>query len=233
MTSLSIIVPALNESAGIARAVEAAWALEPCEVLVVDGGSTDDTAARATAAGATVLAAPRGRAAQQNAGAARATGEVLLFLHADCWLAPEAREQLDTALADPATVAGAFRQRIDAPGAAYRLIERGNAARARWLGWAYGDQGLFFRRATFERLGPFPDVPLLEDWLLTRKLRRHARLRLLPGPLVVSPRRWQRHGVVRQTVRNWAILAAALCGVPPARLAGWYAPHTSEADRRS
>ena len=202
-----------------------AWQTGPHEVLVVDGGSRDDTAARAASAGARVLTSERGRALQQNCGARHATGEVLLFLHADCWLAPTGMGQLQQRLACPKIHWGAFRQQIEAPGAIYRLLEAGNAARVRWRGLPYGDQGIFVRRETFEAAGRFPEVRLMEDVLLMRKLRRLARPVLLEGPLHISPRRWVEHGPLRQTLRNTMLLAAARLGVAPNRLAEFYRPH--------
>ena len=225
MARISIIVPALNEAASIAAAVESASASRPHEILVVDGGSTDETPALAQEAGATVLGAMRGRGIQQNAGAGHATGDVLLFLHADTHLAADGCRQIEAALRDPRVLCGAFRQHIDAGQRRYRLLERGNAWRVRWLGLPYGDQGIFVRRSTFDQLGGFPEVPFMEDWLLMRRLRRLAWPVLLPGPLHVSARRWQRHGVLRQTLRNWCLTAAATAGVSPQRLARFYAPH--------
>jgi rSAM/selenodomain-associated transferase 2 len=225
MASISIIVPALNEAASIAAAVESAAACRPHEVVVVDGGSTDETAALAQEAGARVLHATRGRGIQQNTGARHATGDVLLFLHADTCLPPDGCRQIEEALRDPCVVCGAFWQHIDAAPRRYRWLEWGNAWRVRWLGVPYGDQGIFVRRAEFEQLGGFPEVPFMEDWLLMRRLRRLAWPVLLPGPLHVSARRWQRHGVVRQTLRNWCLTAAATAGVSPQRLTRFYGPH--------
>lgn len=225
---VSIIIPALDEAPGIGLAVDRAWATGAGEVIVVDGGSRDGTAELARAAGGAVIASVRGRGVQQNAGARQATGDVLLFLHADTWLDPDGLRQLDEALAAQRIACGAFSQRIEADGAAYRLIERGNAWRARWRGLPYGDQGIFVRRELFERLGGFPEAPLLEDLLFMKRLRRESRPVVLPGPLYVSPRRWQKHGLLRQTARNWLLLAAAGLGVSPARLACFYPPHSAE-----
>jgi rSAM/selenodomain-associated transferase 2 len=173
-----------------------------------------------------VIQSPPGRALQQNAGAAAARGPILLFQHADCWLAADSLRQIVRALNErPAAVAGAFRQRIAAQGPLYRLLEQGNAARVRWFGLAYGDQGIFVRRAIFEQIGGFAAVPLMEDVMLMRQLRRHGRPLLLPGPLHVSARRWRRQGVIRQTARNWCLLAAFFCGVSPASLARHYRRH--------
>lgn len=229
MVRISIIIPALNEATGIAEAVEHARACQPHEVLVVDGGSSDETRAIAQQSGATLLCGPPGRSLQQNLGARQATGDVLLFLHADTWLPPDGCRQIEIALENPRTVCGAFAQCIQAAGRRFRLLERGNAWRVRRLGLPYGDQGIFVRRETFDRLGGFPEVRLMEDWLLMRRLRRLSWPVLLPGPLHVSARRWQRHGVVRQTVRNWALVAAATLGVSPDRLVRFYAPHTPAA----
>jgi len=223
---LSVVIPALNEAANIARAVASAWHAGAAEVIVVDGGSDDGTAEIAGRLRCTLLTAPRGRAAQQNAGAGAATGEVLLFLHADNQLAAaDIADQVSTCLADPRRLHGALRQQIDSPQFSYRWLERGNAARVRWLGLPYGDQAIFVRRETFLQWGGFPDEPLLEDLILMQRLRRQAWPALLPGPVAVSPRRWQKHGVVGQTVRNWWLLARYAGGAKPADLAGHYRQH--------
>ena len=219
---ISIIIPVLNEAANIEQALHRAWATGPHAVIVVDGGSTDATVELADKLASQVIRSSRGRGTQQNLGARHATGEVLLFLHADNWLAPDGLRQLLAALLSRDVTFGAFRQRIEAPGRRFRLLERGNAYRvARW-GLPYGDQGIFLPKQTFDELGGFPDVPLMEDVLLSRTLRRRGWPVLLPGPLHVSPRRWQQYGVVRQTVRNWMLLAALNSGCSPARLASFY-----------
>ncbi len=223
--SVSVVIPALNEGERISASVALAWKLAPREVIVVDGGSVDGTAEMARSAGAQVCSSPAGRARQLNLGASRAAGECLLFLHADTWLAADGLSQIAEALADPHAQCGAFRQRIEAEGRRYRWLERGNAWRVRRRGLPYGDQGIFMRRALFESLGGFPEVRLMEDVLLMKRVRRRVWPVLLPGPLYVSARRWQRYGVIRQTARNWLLLAAAAAGVHPDRLAAFYAPH--------
>ncbi|HAB10957.1 MAG TPA: glycosyl transferase family 2, partial [Planctomycetaceae bacterium] len=145
--------------------------------------------------------------------------------HADCRLPADAAVQAEQILADPQVVGGAFRQRIDADGWLYRLLEKGNAWRARCRQVPYGDQGLFVRRECFEAVGGFPVVPLMDDVMLARALRRLGRLEFLEGPLVVNARRWEKQGVVRQTLRNWFLLAAWRCGVSLDRLAGFYRRH--------
>jgi rSAM/selenodomain-associated transferase 2 len=221
--STSIIIPTLNEEVLIGGAIEKARLLQPTEIIVVDGGSDDGTLAAAYPADQ-VVAAPRGRAAQQNAGASSASGDVLLFLHTDCWLAPGSLDQIATAITDPHCVGGCFRQRIDADGLRFRWLERGNTWRVRVSRVAYGDQGIFVRREVFKRMGGFPDLALMEDLYFTKRLRKEGRLALLEGPLHVSARRWEREGVVRQTARNWCLTLAARLGVSPNRLARFY-PH--------
>jgi rSAM/selenodomain-associated transferase 2 len=225
---VSVVIPALNESARIAQAVRSAWDLATpgglvVEVIVVEGGSDDGTDEVARQAGATVIRAPRGRGTQLSAGVEASTGEVLVVLHADNRLGPGVGPSLAAALRDERTVWGAFRQRIEAQGIAYRAIERGNAWRVSLLGLPYGDQAMFFRRRALDKSGGVPPIPLMEDVVLSQRMRKLARPVLLPGPVFVSPRRWQRRGALRQTAANWVLLAKFLAGVPAERLAADYA----------
>ena len=220
--TVSVILPTLNEAAVLARALQAVRRQRPREMIVADGGSTDGT--EAVAAGADLfLRAPRGRAIQMNAGAARARGEVLLFLHADCTLEAGALAAAERCLRRPDVAAGCFTMAVDAAGPLYRLIDACATARVRLTGLAYGDQGLFVRRGQFERLGGFAPVSFMEDVLLSRRLRRLGRVVVARPRIFVSPRRWEAEGVVRQTLRNWALTALAAAGVHPDRLAGHYA----------
>jgi rSAM/selenodomain-associated transferase 2 len=220
--SVSIIIPALNEASLIGSAIDSAMAADPLEIIVVDGGSTDGTQDLIRRRPCIVLDCQPGRAIQQNLGARHARGDVLLFLHADSKVDPSAVKQLEQALRNSHIISGAFRQVIDAPQPIYGWIARGNSLRVQLLGLPYGDQGIFVRRRTFEELGGFPEVTLMEDVLLSKALRRIARPILLPGPVYVSPRRWQRRGPVRQTLRNWSLLGALFLGVHPSRLAPHY-----------
>jgi len=222
---VSFIIPALNEAERIARAIETAWIAGASEIVVADGGSDDGTPEIASSAGANVVSSSRGRGRQQNAGAKAATGEVLLFQHADNWCDVRTVDQICSALADPSVLGGAFRQRIEADGLLFRCLECGNALRARLFRLPYGDQGIFMRRDVFERVGGFPEVALMEDVLLMQRFRKLAHPVLLPGPHHVCARRWQRHGVICQTLRNWRILLAHTCGVSPEKLAQIYRRH--------
>jgi rSAM/selenodomain-associated transferase 2 len=222
---ISVVIPALNEAANISRAVKSAWSARADEVLVVDGGSQDQTVDVAAGEDATVLVGAAGRSVQQNLGAQQATGDVLLFQHADNRLDNGACEQIRSRLRDERVVCGAFRQRIEATGWRYRLLEFGNAQRVVWCGLPYGDQAIFVRKAIFEQLGGFPEVPLMEDLMLMRQVRRRWRPVLLDGPVYISARRWKEYGVIRQTARNWCLVAAYTLGVPPERLAKHYARH--------
>ncbi len=222
MTSaISIIIPALNEAEGIADAVASARGPGTAEVIVVDGGSTDATEERARAAGARVIVSAPGRGRQMNTGARRARGEILLFLHGDSRLPAGFSSQVEAVLSRPRTVAGAFRLAIDLPGLGAAWVAAGANLRSR-LGLPYGDQALFMPRRVFFEAGGYDEVPILEDVFLVRKLRRLGRLRLAPGAVLTSGRRWQRLGVVRTTLVNQKVMIAWLLGVPLEELRAWY-----------
>lgn len=222
MLKVSVIIPTLNEEAQVADCIKSAQEAGAEEIIVVDAGSTDATAEIA-ASNAMLLVSPPGRAAQQNVGAENATGEVLLFLHADCRLPADAIIAITESLtSEPDMVAGCFHQRIDLPGFKYKLLVQGNALRVKMLKWAYGDQGIFVRTSTFREIGGFPDVNFLEDLLIMKILKRKGAIRILPNKLLVSARRWESCGVLRQTVRNFTLVAASQLGISPNRLASFY-----------
>lgn len=230
--NVSVVIPTLNEAAEIEGCVASARVAGATQIIVVDGGSKDETSLLANGCADLVLHSSRGRAAQQNRGAEAATGECLLFLHADSRLAKGCIDQITTAregLADDGFY-GAFYQRIDGQGWRYRWLERGNAARVRWTGTAYGDQGIFVSRDWFNRIGGFPEWPIMEDVELMRRLafsrqpENGSSPMLLPGPIQISSRRWKRNGLVQQTFRNWMMLTAWYCGVSPEYLVKFYPP---------
>lgn len=230
--SISVVLPALDEAAAIGAALASiARQPGPWDATVADGGSSDGTGERARAALAKVeiVDAPRGRARQMNAGAARATGDVLLFLHADTRLPEGAFDAVRAALADPRVVAGCFRTTFDLDergdfGLIGRAFMRLWEARLwmRWHRFAFGDRALFVRREVFQATGGFPDQPIFEDLDAVRSLRRHGRFVFLDAEVVTSARRYRRHGAVRQQLRNLALWAGWNAGLPPARLKRFY-----------
>jgi rSAM/selenodomain-associated transferase 2 len=220
---VSVIVPTLDEAHSIAATLLAARASASAELLVVDGGSEDDTVRIARRLADRVLTAPRGRAAQMNAGAAEACGDVLLFVHADTRLPHGYAAAVANALRDPAVLGGRFDLRLDAPGLAYRVLERAISLRSRLTRVGTGDQAMFVRRAVFEDMGGFPALPLMEDVALARALKRAGRVACLRETVLSSARRWQRHGLVRTVLLMWALRLAYYAGVPPERLARAYA----------
>jgi rSAM/selenodomain-associated transferase 2 len=219
--AVSVIVPSLNEAAGIAACLRSVRAQQPGQLIIVDGGSTDGTLAAAADADL-VLTAPRGRASQMNVGAARAVGDTLVFLHADCQLEDGALAAAERHLRRADVIAGCFTMHVRAQGALYRSIDACAAARVRLTGLAYGDQGLFLRRRDYERLGGFPRLRFMEDVFFSRALAQQGRVVVAWPRVFVSPRRWQKAGLIRQSLRNWTLTALVAGGVHPDRLANWY-----------
>jgi rSAM/selenodomain-associated transferase 2 len=224
MTRLSVVIPALNEAANLTRLLPAlARDCLGAEIIVVDGGSRDETAAVvARQPGARLVMSERGRARQMNAGARQAIGDVLLFLHADTWLPADAGAALDRALAEPGVVAGRFDVRFDNPRPVLRMVAWFMNTRSRASGICTGDQAIFVRRADFEAVGGYPDIPLMEDIELSRRLKRRGRLAALRLRVTTSARKWEREGPLRTIGLMWALRVLHFCGVAPARLHRWY-----------
>lgn len=218
--TLSVVIPALDEAERIATAVESARARD-VEVLVVDGGSRDGTAARAAAAGARICSSPQGRARQLAVGAGEASGEALLFLHADTRLPRGWADAVREALSDPSIVGGAFRFRFDESSPSLRFVEWGARLRSELLRMPYGDQALFVRRTALEGVGGVPQTPIMEDLDLVRALRRRGRLAMLSEPATTSARRYLAGGVFRTMFRHWAAVCAWLLGLDRERVAAW------------
>ena len=219
---ISVVIPTLDSAMSVAAAIRSAP--PDAEVVVVDGGSRDKTAEEATRAGARVETAPRGRAAQLNAGARAARGDALVFLHADCRLPEDAGEQVRRVLSGAGVAGGWFPQQIDAAGVLFRLGGRGSNRRARLLGLPYGDQAIFTRRETFLAAGGFPEDPIMEDAGLARRLRRLGRLEPAESAVITGAEHWRRLGPVLTALLDYLTLGAWLAGVSPKWIARVYFP---------
>ena len=221
---LSIIIPVLNEPAVIGAALNALapFRARGAEVIVVDGGSADDTAARATPLADRVISSARGRAIQMNAGAAGAGGDVLLFLHADTRLPPGADALIGEGLAHAQRAWGRFDVTIDGRHPLLPLVARLMNARSRLTGIATGDQAMFVTRDVFSAAGGFPAIALMEDIALSARLKRISAPLCLRARVTTSGRRWESHGVLRTILLMWRLRLAYFFGAKPEELAGRY-----------
>jgi rSAM/selenodomain-associated transferase 2 len=228
--TLSIVIPTLNEAGVIGGQLARLQALRRrgVEVVVADGGSTDGTPELAAALVDAVVFAPRGRAAQMNAGAQRTRGNVLLFLHADTRLPERADELITTGLAAARKTWGRFDVQIEGTHPLLRLVAVLMNWRSRLTGIATGDQAIFVRRSTFERCDGFKAIPLMEDIALSRRLKWFGRPLCLRTRAITSGRRWQRDGVVRTILLMWQLRLGYFFGVDPVRLALRYDHGRSE-----
>ena len=220
--TIAAIIPTLDESEMIVRTIESCRAAGIDDIIVVDGGSSDGTVELASSAGARVTEAPRGRASQMNAGARVASADVLCFLHADTRLPAMASTQITDSLSDPTVSAGAFKYGV---GAAQDVADMVNEAagdlRYTLFGLPYGDQALFCRRQDFEDLGRYTEIPVMEDYELSERMREFGRIATAPGSVESSTRGWREHGLARMTITNMGVIAGYRMGVPVGRLAEW------------
>lgn len=223
---LAVVIPTLNEAAVLPGLLDDLAGLSlPHRVVVVDGGSTDRTPETARARGARIVPSSPGRARQLRRGADATEAPWLLFLHADTRLPERARRELERWLPlAPARRAAVFRFALAGDRWYWRLLEMGQRLRQRLFGLPYGDQGLVVSREAYEDAGGYPEIPIMEDVELVRRLRRRGEVVTLPAPLVSSPRRYRREGSVYGWLRNSVLIALHLAGVPPDRLARWYRP---------
>ena len=232
--SIAIIVPTYQEEAAIAICLQSLQAQEPpYEVIVTDGGSTDGTVAivrgcqfsssEGQDSPIRVLQAPhRSRASQMNFAAGQTRSDILLFLHADSRLPVGGLQAVRRAMAVPEVVGGRFAVRLDRQGFPYNAIQWGMNLRTRLTGTFTGDMGIFVRRSLFEELGGYPEQPLMEDFELSRRMKRRGNVAHLQQQIVTSSRRWQQYGPWRTVALMQAIRLGYQCGVPPNQLANWY-----------
>ena len=219
---ISVIIPTLNEAAHIDRVLTEVLRGKAVEVIVADGGSKDTTLDKAAVHGVHVCRCTAGRARQMNQGAALAQGDLYFFLHADSRLPAGYDGIIRRTLAGPGVAAGAFSLGIDPDSSGLRFIAGFANLRSHGFGLPYGDQGLFLKADRFHTCGGFPDLPIMEDVVMVRRLRKTGRIVTLPEQIRTSSRRWERLGILRTTLINQAIVAGFLLGVPAAHLARWY-----------
>ena len=221
---VSVIIPALNEEATIANAIDSARFAGVTEIIVADGGSRDATVAIARQRGVKVLEGERMRAKQMNAGAAAASGDALIFLHADTMLPNGAPEAVRVTL-ESGYVFGGFRLEFIEPGlgfVSWMINTRTWITRAPW-----GDQAQFTRRDTFLEAGGYREMPIMEDYELAARMKRRGRTTVLPFTVITSGRRFLEKGLVRTAALNWSIITAYHLGISPERLAKWYGGRAS------
>ena len=226
MPKFSFIIPVWDEEAIISRTIEQVLSLHAsgsAEVIVVDGDPAGRTIKAARLMGVRTAISEKGRGNQMNLGASLAAGEILIFLHADTLLPPDALKLIETAMADGSCIAGAFNLAIDSERPAYRLIEKAASFRSRMTRIPYGDQTIFIRRRDFLGLGGFRNIAIMEDVEFMQRIKKGKGKICIIGEVVrTSPRRWEKDGIVYTTGRNWILLSLYLCGVKPESLVRFY-----------
>jgi rSAM/selenodomain-associated transferase 2 len=221
--NISVVLPVLNEEQSIRGTLQSLIRLTPYEIIVVDGGSRDRTLEICKEFAVDVMHAERGRARQMNVGARRASGEVLLFLHADTRLPQSALNDIAAALSDSRYLGGRFDVELEGAHWMLKIVGTLINCRSRATKIATGDQALFVRREVFDRMGGFPDIPLMEDIAFCRALKRIGGVACLRSRVITSARRWERDGVWRTIFKMWSLKVCYLAGVSPMRLKRFYA----------
>jgi len=221
--NISVIIPVLNEEKTIASTLDALARPAPYEIILVDGGSTDRTAEICRRYDVEVLVTDRGRARQMNLGARDASGDVLLFLHADTRLPASALSDISESLSDTRYVGGRFDIELDGKHWMLKVIGRLISYRSRISKVGTGDQAIFVRREIFERIGGYPEVPFMEDIAFCRTLKSLGKIACLRSCVITSARRWEIDGVWRTILRMWILKLLYLAGVSPSRLERFYA----------
>ncbi len=220
--AVAVIIPTLNEEQVLGRTLAALNNSSRCELIVVDGGSSDATTTLARQAGARIVESPRGRGRQMNAGAAAASSATLLFLHADTLLPANFPQLIHAALQKPNVVAGAFSLAIASESKSLATIAYFANLRSRLLQLPYGDQALFTTRRMFAAAGGYPEMAIMEDFVFVQHLKERGRIAILPEKATTSARRWQNIGTLRTTLINQLIVCGHVLGIPSTTLASWY-----------
>jgi uncharacterized protein len=219
---ISVVIPALNEARLIEATIEKLLRADAVKIIVADGGSDDGTRTLAERAGARVIECAPGRAGQMNAGASAASGDILLFCHADTLMPVGYDALVRRTLAAPKIIAGAFSFRVDSKRRGLRVVEALADFRSRKMHMPYGDQSLFLRKSDFMQLGGFPDLPIMEDFEFVRQLKRKGEIAIVESAAVTSDRRWQKKGVLKTTLVNQGMIVGYWLGIKPRSLAQWY-----------
>ncbi|NOZ69685.1 MAG: glycosyltransferase family 2 protein [Deferribacteres bacterium] len=222
-SKISIIMPVLNEAKNLRDTLRRLDLSSNEELIIVDGGSRDETMDIAREFTRRVYKTKTGRASVMNYGARKATGDILLFFHSDCILPDRGFEIIRETLRDSNVAAGAFFLGINHPGFCFRLIELGANLRSRFTSLLYGDQGMFLRKEVFEKVGGFADIPLMEDIEISGRLKKLGKIVFVMPPIKASPRRWLKEGAVYTTLRDWALaLSYTVLKVSPETLIKYY-----------
>lgn len=222
IAKISIIIPVLNEAEHIESVIHKIQKTENIEMIIVDGGSQDQTVEIAQGLGVKVIVTQRGRALQMNAGAKIATGEILLFLHGDTQLPLGFEQEVRKIWVNSNIIAGAFQLKIDNSQWSLRLIEKTVFWRSKYLQMPYGDQAIFLKASTFWEVGGFPEQPIMEDFEFIRRLNCLGKIEILSSSVITSGRRWKKLGVFQTTLINQFVVLGYYLGISPIKLSQWY-----------
>ncbi|RJR16443.1 MAG: glycosyltransferase [Nitrospiraceae bacterium] len=205
LQKISIVMPVMNEARSLRITLDHLHLSENEELIIVDGGSSDETVSIAREFTPKVFETKTGRASVMNFGAQKAEGDILLFLHADCVLPDSADALIRDTLTKRDVAAGAFALSIDHPGLGFRLIESVANVRSQLTSLIYGDQGMFLRKEVFDHIGGFAEIPLMEDIEISTRLKHEGKIVFIKPPIKASPRRWLKEGMLYTTLRDWTI----------------------------
>ncbi len=233
---ISVIIPVFNESHIISRTIRHIRNLEfrkSDEIIVVDGNPKKNTIASITDTTVKKVSSTKGRGAQMNQGAKMATGDILLFLHADTRLAFDALNRIENTLDNPGVIGGAFDLGIQSDRFAYRLVEAMASYRSRVTRIPYGDQAIFIRKAYFERIGGYREISIMEDVELMKRVKSQGgKIKIIKQRVMTSPRRWESEGILYCTLRNWVLITLYSLGVSPEKLARFYKRQLKQSESR-